>query len=201
MVQQDLPDQEIIELFMEAGLEDDEIRDAISSLKTRSVEEVYRYLEEYKNARIKKDQEAEENRKKSAIKHKEMLKKQELIKKNQLQRVKERIKACQEENRRKDAEFDDKTQKGYDDVEVEGEFKARIYVPEKNKSLWLGFPSNATTKDFFEKIAEKFQGNFKISIYSTGEEITENGQMLSEIFPHKATMFELNGTLFSMSNK
>lgn len=195
MVSRGMKDNEIIDLFMEAGLDDKEITTAMKAIKDKTPENVYKYLEDLKKKEEDAAKEKEKDAAENARKHKEMLKTQAEYKKNQLLRVKEKIRAAQEENRRKDQDFDAETQKGYDDVEIADFFKIRVHCPEESKSFWIGLNENATAVDLYNKVKESYAKTFKLANYNNGEEVKADDTKLDVLFPSRTCMLELNGRL------
>ncbi|OQS53763.1 hypothetical protein EHP00_1254 [Ecytonucleospora hepatopenaei] len=194
----ELSSNDVINMFMEAGLDDDEIKKAINTLEDFTPEAVYNYLNMLKEKEEKTQKEKEEQKLENERKNKEMLKKQAEWKKNQLRRVKTKISAAQDENRKREEEFDNETQKGYDDVVISEYFRIRIFNPEDKQSMWIGLKENATIKDLFNKVRDNYSKKFTLSNYASGKELKENDKNLSEVFPSRTCMLELNGTLLSL---
>lgn len=176
----ELSSNDVINMFMEAGLDDDEIKKAINTLEDFTPEAVYNYLNMLKEKEEKTQKEKEEQKLENERKNKEMLKKQAEWKKNQLRRVKTKISAAQDENRKREEEFDNETQKGYDDVVISEYFRIRIFNPEDKQSMWIGLKENATIKDLFNKVRDNYSKKFTLSNYASGKELKENDKNLSE---------------------
>ncbi|ORD94785.1 hypothetical protein ECANGB1_2354 [Enterospora canceri] len=199
MVKSSLKQSEAIDLLLEAGLDETEIRDALAEIGDPTPENVYGHLQ-----KLKKAEETEKARKEEATadankKHKDMLKKQAEQKEMQLKRVKDKIKAAQDENRKKEDEFDKETQKGYEDVIIEEYYKVRVFLP-TYRSMFIGLDDGATAKDLFARIREENKklegklGNFSLSKYGLRESVNEDDTPLLDVFGHTTCMLILEET-------
>merc|ERR1712035_290237 len=169
MVKASLKESEAIDLLLEAGLDETEIKDALAQIGDPSPENVYAYLQRMKEHAENEKQKKEQEKIDANKKHKEMLKKQAEQKEMQLLRVQAKIKATQEENRKKEEEFDKETQKGYEDVEIPEHYKIRVFLPSQ-KSLFIGLEEGATAKTLFKEIKNRDATLKQFTLMKYGDE-------------------------------
>ena len=188
----ELTNNEIIDMFIESGMKEEEIRDAMRQLKDRFPETILEYLKKIKEKAEAERTAKEEERLKAEEKHKQMIKQQTEYKETQLKRIKEKIKAAQDENKKKEAEFDAETQKGYEDIDVHGYFKVRIFL-ESGITEFYGFEKNATANTLYQRVQTDLGiQNCELSIFSTTTIIQHDSTPLENIFNFPAVMLSLS---------
>ncbi|KAL6120916.1 hypothetical protein NUSPORA_02264 [Nucleospora cyclopteri] len=186
-----LKEDEIINLMLEAGMDISQIKEVLDKLgDDKSPENVYRLLDEYKE-QIERDKIRKEDEKmEMAQKNKDMIKQQALYNETQLKRIQEKIKATQEENRKKE-ELEEK--KLIDESPPLDTFY-RFRISTKNfKTVIVGLNEGATLKDLYSLVKTKTKSSkgFVLKKFCSKHSIPDESKDIQEFFKCRSVMLEL----------
>lgn len=191
LAQEDMTDTEIIQLLEEYGFTNSDISKMLKEIKKRDFESVLAFIEEYRKTQGTWQEDDKEKMMDELRKRNDLQKMEDERKEKYKQLLREKISANRKEQHIREQEENEAMPEEEKPIQVEADIKVRILLKD-NQEIYLGFDSDATVKDLYERVASELgQTSFELCIFGLGTSVAVSNKFIADEFKAKAVMLEM----------
>lgn len=190
--QEEMTDSEIIQLLNEYNFTNQEMSQILRDIKKRDFESVLAYIEEVRRSQGTWHDNDREKMMEELRKRNDMQKMEEERKERYKQLLREKIAANRREQQVREEQENQTVTTEEKPIQIDAEVKVRILLGD-NQEIYLGFDTNATLKDLYERVASELgRTSFELSVFGVGSSVPISTKLIVDQFNARAVMLEMS---------